>query len=153
VTAPPFAYVDQLAAWVGESIPEDDARAAAVLTAASLLVKSEVGAAVVDEWVEVPEEVTMVTIQVAARVWFNPQGLVSDSIDDYSRRWENGTESGVYLTPAERDVLSRYRAKPKGLWTLGTTRGDDYADQYLDVVNADDPTRLQEPIPFLPPGA
>lgn len=142
----PFADASELAAWVGQTIPSDDPRAGAVLTAASVLVRAEVGAAVTDAWTTVPDEVAQVTVQVAARVWFNPQGLVADSVDDYSRRWESAGESGVYLTRGERDILSAYRTKaPKGLWTLGTTRGDDYADQYIAVEGQ------EEPMPFLPP--
>lgn len=149
----PFADTYALAAWVGQDITPGDLRASAVLSAASVLVQSEVGAGVVEDWEDVPKDVAVVTVQVAARVWFNPQGLVADSIDDYSRRWESAQESGVYLTQAERDLLSRYRASgPKGLWTLGTTRGDDYVDQYLDVVNADGSAH-NEQMPFLPPGA
>jgi hypothetical protein len=120
--------------------------------AASVLVRSEVGASVAEAWTDAPDDVVQVVVQVAARVWFNPQGLVHEAIDDYDRRWENVTESGVYLTPAERDILSPYGTKPRGVWTLGTTRGDDYADQYLDVVNADTPSTPEEPIAFLPPG-
>ena len=154
----PFATIDALAAWVGQTITPDDSRAAAVLSAASVLVRSEIGrdsdgAYVSEGWATVPEDVAQVVVQVAARVWFNPQGLVSDAIDDYSRRWDGVGESGVYLTRGERDILSAYRSSaPKGLWTLGTTRGDDYADQYLDVTNASDGSVQSEPMPFLPPG-
>jgi hypothetical protein len=148
----PFATPVDLAAWVGQSIASNDARALAVLAAASSVITAEVGSDVVEEWETVPDDVAAVTVQVAARVWFNPQGLVADAIDDYSRRWENGGESGVYLTAGERDLLSKYRTSgPKGLWTLGTTRGDEYADQYLDVTNPDGSTQ-DEPMPFLPPG-
>lgn len=149
----PFAEVDALAAWVGESIAGADTRALAILSAASALIIAEVGSDVAEAWDTVSAEVAAVTVQVAARVWFNPQGLVADAIDDYSRRWDQGGESGVYLTQGERDLLSKYRTSgPRGLWTLGTTRGDDYADQYLDVVNAATPGTLEEPMPFLPPG-
>ncbi|GEB17212.1 hypothetical protein NSI01_55270 [Pimelobacter simplex] len=150
---PPFAEVSDLAAWVGQEIPAEDPRATAVLLAASQVVIAEVGPKVAEDWAEVPGDVSAITAQVAARVWFNPQGLIADSIDDYSRRWDQGGESGIYLTSGERDLLSKYRTKAKGLWALGTTRGDDCADQYLDVVNADTPGTLEEPIPFLPPGA
>ena len=144
---PPFAEVSDLAAWVGQEIPGGDKRAAAVLLAASHAIISEVGTAVADEWEAVPGDVNAITVQVAARVWFNPQGLVSDSIDDYSRRWSESSESGIYLTAGERDLLSKYRTKPKGLWSLGTTRGDAYADQYIAVEG-----QPEAPMPFLPPG-
>ena len=138
----PFAEVDALAAWLGVTIDNEE-RAEAILMAASYLVQNEVGASVSDEWTEVPGIVGAVVVQVAARVWHNPQGLVSESIDDYTRRYGNETPSGVFLTQQERDMLSPYRAKPRGLWNLSTTRGNDYEDQYLVVVGQD------EPMPFL----
>lgn len=148
----PFTAVSDLAAWVGQEIPADDPRALALLTAASHLAIAEIGAAITDEWSEVPGSVQSVIVQAAARVWFNPQGLIADAIDDYSRRWESPGESGIYFTDAERATLLRYRSKGvRGLWTLGTTRGDIYADQYLDVINADGSDH-REPMPFLPAG-
>ena len=144
---PPFASVSDLAAWVGQEIPADNPRAAAVLMAASHAIVAEVGTQVAEDWQTVPGDVGAIAVQVAARVWFNPQGLVSDSIDDYSRRWSESRESGIYLTAGERDLLSKYRTKPKGLWSLGTTRGDDYADQHIAVEG-----QPEAPMPFLPPG-
>lgn len=144
----PFAETDALTAWVGENADTD--RGEALLSAASILVQAEVGGATVtDAWTDVPAVVAQVVVQVAARVWFNPEGLAGDSIDDYSRRWSSIEESGVYLTASERDMLSPYRTSgPKGLWVLGTTRGD-YLEttQYLDVVG-----QPNEPMPFLPTG-
>lgn len=149
---PPFAFADQLGAWVGEEIPTDDPRAVAVLTAASVLVQSYVGADVAAAWEEAPADVKQVVIQSAARVWFNPQALENDAIDDYRRGWGKVPESGVYLTSGERDILSPYRSGPKGVWTLSTTRDDPTDDQYLDVVNAGTPAIQEEQMPFLPPG-
>lgn len=148
---PALAQVPDLAAWVGEDIPSADARASAVLSAASTLVRSYTGQTWTNEagaLLEVPDDVAMVTVQVAARVWVNPEGVQADSIDDGSRRFVASGETGAYLTLGERDILSKYRtAGPKGLWTLGTTRGDaSDTDQMLAVEGS-------EPIPFLPDGA
>lgn len=152
MATPPFAETEDLTAWIGEDASGD--RGEALLSAASALVQAYVGGSTVtDAWTDVPAIVAQVVVQAAARVWFNPQGLTGDAIDDYSRRWGSSEETGVILTTAERDMLSQYRTTgPKGLWTLGTTRGDDYADQYLDVSNAATPTVLEEPMPFLPAG-
>lgn len=147
-TQPPLAEVSDLAAWVGQDIPDSDPRAGAVLSAASTLVRAEADPDVAAEWAmtTAPDEVSMVVVQVAARVWLNPTGMVAESVDDYTARWAE-SESGVYLTKTERDVLSKYRTKAKGVWTLGTTRGDyTGADQFLDVTGS-------EPMPFLPDGA
>lgn len=146
MSAIPYAEVNDLAAWTGATIADDDARATAVLKAASVLVRTYVGSDVAEEWGTVPDDVATVVVQVAARVWFNPQGVIADAIDDYSRRWEESPEAGVYLSPSERDMLSPYRTSaPKGVWTLGTTRDDLYTDEYLDVVG-----QPNEPMPFLP---
>lgn len=141
----PFAEVDALAAWLGVTIDNEE-RAEAILLAASYLVQNEVGASVSDEWAEVPGVVGTVVVQVAARVWHNPHGIVSESIDDYTRRYANEASAGAFLTQQERDLLSPYRARVRGLWNLSTTRDDDAADQYLDVVGQ------SEPMPFLPAG-
>lgn len=142
----PFAEVDDLAAWVGATIDGED-RAEALLMAASALVRAEVGATVTDAWETVPSEVEAVVVQVAARVWFNPQGAFAQTTGPFTVTWGSLSESGVYLTKAERDILSRFRTSgPRGLWTLGTTRADLYVDQYIDVVG-----QPNEPMPFLPP--
>ena len=142
----PYAEPADLAAWTGATIAEDDARALAVLKAASVLVRTYVGADAAEAWIEVPDDVETVVVQVASRVWFNPQGVIADTIDDYSRRWEDAPEAGVYLSKSEQDMLSPYRTSaPKGVWTLGTTRDDLYTDQYIDVIG-----QPNEPMPFLP---
>jgi hypothetical protein len=151
-----FAEVSDLAAWIGQTIASDDVRALAVLAAASNLIRDEVPDSVHEEWTgeDIPERIAEITVSVAARVWLNPNTLVeSFSIDDYTERLREGGAEGLFLTKGEADRLSRYRTGHRGLWTLGTTRGDDYADQYLDTVNAATPATLEEPIPFLPPGA
>lgn len=151
-----FAEVSDLAAWVGQTIASDDARALALLTAASNLIRDEVPSSVYETWTgaDIPERVREITVAVAARVWLNPNSNV--------RQWTKGpfAESyfdqaieGLFLTETELNSLSKYRTRgPRGLWTLGATRDDDYADQYLDVVNAATPSTIEEPIPFLPPG-
>lgn len=153
-----FAEVEDLAAWVGQTIGDEDVRALAVLAAASNLIRDEVPDSVADGWEEsdgdgIPERVKEITVTVAARVWLNPNAMVqSFSIDDYTERLRESTVEGLFLTKGEADRLSRYRTGHRGLWTLGTTRGDDYADQYLDVVNAATPGTIEEPMPFLPAG-
>lgn len=66
---------------------------------------------------EVPDIVRAVTVQAAARVWVNPRQLSQESIGDYSRSF--GTTSApagrIQLTEYERELLGRYRAKPKGV--------------------------------------
>lgn len=142
----PFAAASDLADWLGVTIADDDARAAAVLMAASALVQAEVGTSVVEGWDEVPDVVASVTVQVAGRVWVNPNGVVSDTKGPFTVRYADDAR-GLHLTETERDILSIYRTNgPKGLFTIGITRDELLLDQYVDVVG-----QPGEPIPFLPP--
>jgi hypothetical protein len=129
---PALAAPADLAAWMGQDIPAGDARAWAVLSAASALVRAEAG----QTWVNntndltgVPDEVAAIVVQVAARVWANPTGAVQWTKGPFSERYSDDAALGLYLTDAEKSALSRYRsAAPSGLGVLSTTRGDDYAD-------------------------
>lgn len=108
---PPLADVSDLAAWVGREIPDADPRAGAVLSAASALVRAFTAQTWVDDAGQldaVPDEVAAVTVQVAARVWVNPSGLESVTLDDGTRRWGSAGGLGVYLTESEKEILSAH---------------------------------------------
>lgn len=125
---PPLADVSALASWVGQEIAPEDPRAGAVLSAASALVRSYTG----ETWVEdgeladdVPDVVGAIVVQVAARVWSNPSGLTSVTIDDATRRWGESGAAGLYLTDAEKEALSPYVTTPsRDVGVLSTTRGE-----------------------------
>lgn len=125
---PPLAQVSDLAAWVGQTIESDDPRAGAVLSASTALVRAYAG----ETWMngdalgDVPGDVVAVVVQAAARVWANPDGLTSFTIDDSTRRWGESARDGLYLTASEKEILSAYRtsASATGLGTIGVTRGD-----------------------------
>lgn len=73
----------------------------------------------------VPEAVSDVVIDVAARMWFNPEGLIGDGVDDYRRQWSESAADGMYLTAANRAMLAPHvKAKSTGLRTIATERGD-----------------------------
>ena len=125
----PLATVTDLAARAGEEIPADDPQAGSVLSMASALVRAYVG----NDWadVEIPDAATQVTVDVAYRVWTNPDGLVGDGIDDANRRWaESSAAEGFYLTKANKLILDSLRtpAASRGIWTLGVEKGDAYLD-------------------------
>ena len=129
---PPLADVDMLAAWVGQDVL-DPRRAEAVLSAASAVVRAEAGQTWTDDAgapLEVPDDVAAVVVQVAARVWHNPAGLQSVTVDDATRRWSDSGGAGLYLTDGERAILARYReaGAPSGLGVLSTTRGEETLD-------------------------
>lgn len=124
---PPLAQVSDLAAWVGEEIPSTDPRAGAVLSAASSIVRAYVAQTWADEGAVIPDVVTAVVVQMAARVWVNPDGLTSVTIDDGTRRWESGG-TGLRLTDSEKDLLSAFVSSPmSGIGVLSTTRGEGMA--------------------------
>ena len=124
--AAPIATAADLGAFVGEDIADGNARAEMLLRMASNLVRSHTGTA----WGEsdnaaVPEAVSDVVIDVAARMWFNPEGLIGDGVDDYRRQWSESAADGMYLTAANRAMLAPHvKSKSTGLRTIATERGD-----------------------------
>lgn len=130
---PPLASVSDLAAWVGQAIPDADPRAGAVLSAASALVRSYAGqtwsidGTTLDD--DLPPVVAAVVVQVAARVWTNPAGLTSVTLDDATRRWGESGSVGLYLTEHEKATLADFSlsASP-GVGVLSFTRGEGSHD-------------------------
>lgn len=125
-TLPSLASVLDLSARAGETIT-DDLAAGAVLDMASAVVRAYVRTDYVDA--PVPDAARIVTVEVAYRVWRNPDGLIGDGIDDVTRRWSDRSGDGFYLTAAEKLVLDGLRSDGGGgLWTLGVTKNDIDAD-------------------------
>lgn len=124
-----LASVQELADWLGEPIVEGTAegkRAAMCLRAASALVRKESGRTWLTEAgtlePTVPDDVTMVTLYVASRVFDNRNAQTRGGIDDYQEGWKVD-EAGAYLTPSERRTLAPYRAAAAGgLGVVSTTR-------------------------------
>lgn len=133
-TLPPLATVEDLAAEVGQTIASNDKRALRALAGASARVRSYTGRTWVDstgELTDVPDEVVTVTLQVAARKWQNPQGMVQETSGPFSVRRSERAGEGLYLTDDEKAMLADYREGPGGLWSLGTTRNDPFLDCVL----------------------
>lgn len=138
---PPFATVDDLTAWLGEG-DLDAARAEAVIGAATVLVRSHVGAW---QWPDgtprqVPQAFTVVTTQVAARYWQNPTGARQETTGPFSVTYDGG---GVELTDSEVRMLDQAAhgssIASKGLWTLSTTRDELEVTDYRPVEGGGDP--------------
>lgn len=127
-TLTPLASVQQLSDWLGEPIQDetDVKRAGSVLAAASVLVRNFTGKTwVTDGSVEpnLPDDVPMVTVQVAARGYSNPEGWRDERTDDWAGNGRVVPEAGLFLTASERDILSGHRAKKvSGIGVLATTR-------------------------------
>lgn len=58
---------------------------------------------------EIPDDVVDVVLDLAAMSMTNPQGLRSESIDDYSRTFAAETIGGAQLTPEHKEALRPYR--------------------------------------------
>lgn len=140
---PLLVTTSALEAWLGASFTQDDnARAEAVLSAVSSLVRSEAGLTWVDDsgaLTETPGEVQAVVLQVATRVWSNPNGVRQESIGSYSVSYDAPAATGLYLSPSERALLGRHRTNARGLWTLGTTRNDAYDTVWVPVQGSENP--------------
>lgn len=129
-----LATVEELSDWLGESIDVGSAegrRAAMCLRAASALVRKESGRTwLTEDGVLVdplPDDVRMVTLYSASRVFDNRNAQTRGGLDDYNESWKVD-ESGAYLTASERRQLAALRGGRPGLSTVGTTRIDVETD-------------------------
>ncbi|MFD1277997.1 hypothetical protein ACFQ51_56615 [Streptomyces kaempferi] len=60
---------------------------------------------------EVPDDVVDVVLDLAQMSMTNPQGLRSESIDDYSRTFAAETIGGAQLTAEHKEALRQYRGR------------------------------------------
>lgn len=138
----PLAPLTALEVWLGAPLCGSDvARAEAVLAAVSSLIRSTAG--VTWDGVPVPDDVHTITLEVAARVFRNPQagsqlsrttGPFTESVS-----FTPGT-AGLYLTAGEKAIIGRYRTTNRGLWSLRTTRDDPYdTTGYVPVEGSTNP--------------
>lgn len=150
------ASIDDLNAWLGDEVDNEE-RAEAILVAASALIRSRTGRAWVDaDGVQLDDvtdddfaAVRTVVVQVAARVWLNPQGITQETAGPFSQTIAAWAALGLSLTEDEASMLpiDRTGSRP-ALWTQATTRADsvsDLPDIYLEVVDS-------ELIPHVPVG-
>lgn len=124
-----LAAVEDLADWLSETInpgsPEEK-RAILCLRAASALVRKESGRTwLTEDGVLVdplPEDVSMVTLYCASRIFDNRNAQIRGALDDYNEAWKVD-EAGAYLTATERRMLAPFRtAQAGGLGVVSTTR-------------------------------
>lgn len=143
---PLLAEVTDLAEFTGDQIASGHLRARAVLRMASSVVRAYVG----KTWDagDVPEAAMDVTLDVAARVWYNPASVAQDAIDDANRRFpESVAAEGFYLTASNRMILDELKARSSGgLWTLGVEKGDGFGPDAIYVPTAPEPSG--QPFPW-----
>lgn len=124
-----LATVTELADWIGEAIEVESVegrRAAMCLRAASALVRKESGrtwltdAGVLED--PIPDDVKMVTVYCASRIYDNRNAQTRAAVDDYQEGWRVD-EAGAYLTASERRQLAPFRTSAiGGLGVVATTR-------------------------------
>jgi hypothetical protein len=131
----PLATIDDLAEWLGSTVASlDIARAEAVLSAVSSLVRSEANRTWENEGA--PEDIRVVTLQASARMYRNPEGFVQKSIGDVSVSY--GGRSSLILLPEERAIIARHRRTLQGLGTISVTRNEHApATGWVPVADSD----------------
>lgn len=121
---PAFASIEDLEARMGPM--SDPARAQAALDDASALIRAEAGETWVDDdgtlAADVPGVLLTICCKAARRSLANPDGVTSESIEDYSVSFGN-TSPDVYLTKAERAMVRRAAGR-NSVGTLATSRGN-----------------------------
>jgi len=126
------------------------ARARAALVDASALVRLEARRTWVDEngaLTVVPDAIVRVVLGAAQRTYTNPDAVIQDSAGPFARRLRE-SETGVYLTQAEVEIVRRFRPAGGELWTLRTQRDeeemgtiwyqDSFGFDYFPLASTDD---------------
>jgi hypothetical protein len=121
----PLADPQRVWNWLG--IPDydhtspDGVRAAEVVSTISDLVRGEAGQG---EWTlaNVPANVSAIVLMVAVECFSNPDNKSSVTIDDVTRRWENGD---LFSTSQLATIRSFRPGRVSGLSTAQFTRGLD----------------------------
>ena len=150
---PPLASVADLAVRVQETIPADDPLAVYFMRAASATVRAYVGLNWVNDdgtaLVGVPDIAHDITVEVAARVWMNPEGNTQETAGPFTERRPELYADSFFLTGTEKSKLGSLRPSGLGgLWTVQQTKGEGYFP-YLSVPVVPQPG---EDIPYFVPG-
>lgn len=143
---PLLAGVDDLRIWMGIEIPVSSTpRAAAILAAASTVVRRETLSLWVDEEGELDpgtdelrwEAVQQVTVRVAERVYKNPDGNKQESTGPFSRSVEAWASLGCVLSDDEKKLLTG-SGPVSGISVLTLTRGELETPRVRDYYSHDE---------------
>jgi len=152
-TYPPLATVADLAVRVQETIASNDPLAVYFMRAASATVRlyadqnwvTDDGTALLN----VPDVAHDITVEVAARVWMNPEGNTQETAGPFTERRPEQFADSFFLTGTEKSKLAALRPGGlSGLWTLQQTKGESYFP-YLEVPVSPQPG---ESVPYYVPG-
>lgn len=148
---PSFATYDDLVLRLPENVTVDEDRAEAALFDASALIHAESAEAWVSDGAlidDIPDIVLTVCCKAAVRALVNPAGNTQEATGPFST-----TFGDVYLTSKEAALVRGASGGTGGLWTLSTTRLDEYESsdlqvvdgvQYLPVIGQDEPMPYRE---------
>jgi len=120
---PSLASIEDVEARLGGpiTVPADRARAAALISDASTLVRHETGRQWVDEMgalTAVPDIAVTIAIKVAIRAFINPAEITSTQLGAASIRFGD-----VWLTANERRALTHSGSSSTGLVSVDTSHG------------------------------
>jgi hypothetical protein len=152
-TYPPLASVADLAIRVQETIADDDPLAVYFMRAASATVRQYAEQNWVNdagtELVDVPDVAHDITVEVAARVWMNPDGNTQETAGPFTERRPEQYADSFFLTGTEKSKLGGLRPSgTAGLWTIQQTKGD----LYFPYINVPVTPQPGEDVPYYVPG-
>ncbi len=114
----------------GISVAEEP-RAEALLEEASVLIDEEVGLEALLIWAQpdavVPRAIKSVCIQVALRVFDNPNGLSMEQATGYMYQKPQGTITGLELTKAEKSRVRKVAGRASGYSVRTPTGVDEFS--------------------------
>lgn len=121
----------------------DAARAQALIVLASGLVAERMGYTSAPDII--PWTVRTITATSVVRAFTSPVGLSSQQAGPFSTSFDKDEgQAGVYLTEAEVAALDRLKTGVRGLFTIQTYRGDQFAfDRYTPVSGSDKPLPIE----------
>lgn len=135
MSLPPLADLDSFGSWPGVSMDTHGIVAAvALLDHVSAMVRAHAGVNWVDEHGDlegVPQDIPGIVLQVAARVWSNPDARRQSTEGPFSASWD---AVGLSLSADERRRVSAAAATGpyRGLGVVSTTRGDVETPSVID---------------------
>ena len=135
--------------WPGVIVDDTEAPSAEyVLLAASNFVRLESGDP--GRWPDAataPAAIKTVVVQVAARIWRNPDGVTMRTEGPFSEQFVQTVEAGLSLTDSERRIVTRTNGARSPLWSMSTTRDDEAAlpSSYVDVFSGETVPRSPYP--------
>lgn len=124
---PPLAGIDDLAARLGQEVPNEE-QAAARLRDASAIVRAFGGKTWLndagDELVDVPDSIVGVTATMVERAVRNPTGSTQATTGPFSVSFGSDAAQRLYLTANDKLVISDAAGLSRsGIAVISTTRG------------------------------